>query len=34
MQDGVPEEVSAAAAAAAAISEQFAGHVPQDLRPA
>jgi hypothetical protein len=34
MQDGAPEEVSAAAATAAAISEQFAGHVPQDLRPA
>jgi hypothetical protein len=33
-QDGVPEGVSSAAAAAAEISEQLAGHLPQDLRPA
>jgi hypothetical protein len=32
--DGVPETVSSAAAAAAGISEQLAGHVPQDMRPA
>jgi hypothetical protein len=31
--DGVPEAVSSAATAAAAISEQLAGHVPPDLRP-
>jgi hypothetical protein len=34
MQDGVPEGVSSAATTAAATSEQLAGHVPQDLRPA
>ena len=34
MRDGVPEAVSSAAAAAAAISEQLAGHVPHGLRPA
>ena len=34
MQDGVPEGVSSAATTAAAISEELAGHVPQDLRPA
>src|SRR5690349_6173544 len=33
-QDGVPEAVSSAATAAAAISEQLAGHVPHELRPA
>jgi hypothetical protein len=33
-RDGVPEAVSSAATAAAAISEQLAGHLPQDLRPA
>jgi hypothetical protein len=33
-QDGVPEGVSSAATTATAISEQLAGHVPQDLRPA
>jgi hypothetical protein len=33
-QDGVPEGVSSAATSAAAILEQLAGHVPQDLRPA
>ena len=33
-QDGVPEAVGSAAAAAAGISEQLAGHVPQELRPA
>jgi hypothetical protein len=33
-QDGVPEAVSSAAAAAAAISDQLAGYLPQDLRPA
>jgi hypothetical protein len=32
--DGVPAAVSAAATAAAAISEQLAGHLPPDLRPA
>jgi hypothetical protein len=30
---GVPDAVSSAAAAAAVISEQLAGYVPQDLRP-
>jgi hypothetical protein len=34
MQDSVPEGVSSAATTAAAISEQLAEHVPQDLRPA
>jgi hypothetical protein len=33
-QDGTPEAVRSAATTAAAISEQLAGHVPQDLRPA
>ena len=33
-QDDVPEAVSSAATTAAAVSEQLAGHVPQDLRPA
>ena len=33
-RDGVPATVSSAAAAAAGISEQLAGYVPQDLRPA
>ena len=33
-QAGVPEAVSSAATTAAAISEQLAGHLPQDLRPA
>jgi hypothetical protein len=33
-QDGVPEAVSSAAGAAAAISERLAGHVPHELRPA
>src|SRR5215471_834321 len=33
-QDGVPEVVRPAAGAAAKISEQLAGHLPQDLRPA
>jgi hypothetical protein len=33
-RDGVPEAVSSAAAAAATISEQLAGHLPHDLRPA
>jgi ferritin-like protein len=33
-QDGVPEVVRPAAGAAAGISEQLAGHLPQDLRPA
>src|SRR5690348_6550404 len=33
-QDGVPEAVSSAATTAATISEQLAGHLPQDLRPA
>ena len=32
-RDGVPEAVSSAAASAR-ISEQLAGHLPQDLRPA
>jgi hypothetical protein len=32
--DGIPAAVSSAATAAAAISEQLAGHVPPDLRPA
>jgi hypothetical protein len=32
-RDGVPEAVSSAAAIAATISEQLAGHLPQDLRP-
>jgi len=32
-QDGVPEEISSAATSAARISEQLAGHLPQDLRP-
>ena len=32
--DGIPAAVSSAAATAAAISAQLAGHVPQDLRPA
>src|SRR5215469_2538507 len=32
--DGVPDAVSSAAATAAKISEQLAGHLPQDLRPA
>jgi hypothetical protein len=34
LQDGAPEAVSAAATTAAKISEQLAGHLPQDLRPA
>ena len=33
-RDRVPATVSSAAAAAAGISEQLAGYVPQDLRPA
>ena len=33
-QDGVPEAVISAATTAATISEQLAGHLPQDLRPA
>jgi hypothetical protein len=33
-RDGVPEAVSSAATAAAAIAEQLAAHLPQDLRPA
>jgi hypothetical protein len=33
-RDGVPAAVSSAATAAAAISAQLAGHLPQDLRPA
>jgi hypothetical protein len=33
-QDGVPEAVRPAAGAAAGISEQLAGHLPRDLRPA
>jgi hypothetical protein len=33
-QAGVPEAVSSAAGAAARISDQLAGHLPQDLRPA
>jgi hypothetical protein len=33
-RDGVPEAVSSAATTAAAISEQLAGHLLQDLRPA
>jgi hypothetical protein len=33
-RDGVPEAVSSAATTAATISEQLAGHLPQDLRPA
>jgi ferritin-like protein len=33
-QAGVPEAVSSAAGTAARISEQLAGHLPQDLRPA
>jgi hypothetical protein len=33
-RDGVPEAVSSAATTAAAIADQLAGHVPQDLRPA
>jgi len=33
-RDGVPATVSSAAAAAAGIAEQLAGHVPQYLRPA
>jgi len=33
-QAGVPEAVSSAATTAATIAEQFAGHLPQDLRPA
>ena len=33
-RDGVPDAVSSAAATAAKISEQLAGHLPQDLRPA
>ena len=33
-QAGVPEAVSSAATTAATISEQLAGHLPQDLRPA
>jgi len=33
-RDGIPEGVSSAAMTAAAISEQLATHVPQDLRPA
>jgi hypothetical protein len=33
-QDGVPAAVSSAATTAATISEQLAGHLPQDLRPA
>jgi len=33
-RDGVPTTVSSAAAAAARISEQLAGYVPQELRPA
>ena len=32
--DGAPAAVSSAATTAAAISEQLARHVPQDLRPA
>jgi hypothetical protein len=32
--DGVPEAVSSVATTAAAISEQLAGYLPQDLRPA
>ena len=32
--DGVPEAVSSAATTAAAISEQLAGYLPRDLRPA
>jgi hypothetical protein len=31
-RDGVPEAVSSAAGTAARISEQLAGHLPQDLR--
>jgi len=31
--DGIPAAISSAAATAAAISAQLAGHVPQDLRP-
>jgi len=34
MRDGLPEAVSSAATTAATISEQLAGHLPQDLRPA
>jgi hypothetical protein len=30
----VPEAVSSAATTAATISDQLAGHLPQDLRPA
>jgi hypothetical protein len=33
IRDGVPEVVSSAATIAATISEQLAGHLPQDLRP-
>jgi hypothetical protein len=33
-RDGVPEAVSSAATAAAAISEQLARHLPRNLRPA
>jgi hypothetical protein len=33
-RDGAPEAVSAAANAAVTISQQLAGHLPQDLRPA
>ena len=33
-RDGVPEAVISAAATAAAISEQLAGYLPQDLRSA
>jgi len=33
-RDGVPEAISSAAAAATTISQQLAGHLPQDLRPA
>jgi hypothetical protein len=33
-RDGVPEAVGSAATTAAAISEQLAGHLPEDLRPA
>jgi hypothetical protein len=33
-RDGVPEAVISAATTAATISEQLAGHLPQDLRPA
>ena len=33
-QAGVPGAVSSAATAAAAIWEQLAGHLPQELRPA